>query len=198
MWCTWLSFLQGAVVDDGGDGDGGLGFCSIASWRFGLVLFPVSNSSGVFCLLHDFSGGLCGGGVQGLVVLVDCVDHQLGVLCGGFGIDVVFFAASLCIDIGFLCELLFIDGAHIVSGVADLVTYGMAAGGQGIVLSLPKWFRWSCYRLRLLCEVCLTNPWGRVGCFSHLFRWFASPSGFLLFGVPGSLSETLDTLDPAM
>ena len=69
-------------------------------------------------------------------MLVDCVDHQLGVLCGGFGIDVVFFAASLCVDFGFLCELLFIDGAHIVSGVADLVTDGMAAGGQGIVLSL--------------------------------------------------------------
>ena len=100
------------------------------------MLFPVSNLSGIFCLLHDFSGGLCGGGVQGLVVLVDCVDHQLGVLCGGFGIDVVFFATSLCIDFGFLCELLFIDGAHVVSGVADLVTDGMAAGGRGIVLSL--------------------------------------------------------------
>ena len=67
----------------------------------GLVFFPVSNSSGIFCLLHDFSGGLCGGGVQGLVVLIDCVDHQLGVLYRGFGIDVVFFAASLCVDFGF-------------------------------------------------------------------------------------------------
>ena len=70
------------------------------------------------------------------MVLVDYVDHQLGVLCGGFGIDVVFFAASLCVAFGFLCELLFIDGAHVVSGVVDLVTDGMAAGGRGIVLSL--------------------------------------------------------------
>ena len=100
------------------------------------MFFPVSNSSGIFCLLCGFSGGLCGGDEQGLVVLVDYVDHQLGVLCGGFGIDVVFFAASLCVDFGFLCELLFIDGAHIVSGVADLVSDGMAAGGRGIVLSL--------------------------------------------------------------
>ena len=69
-------------------------------------------------------------------MLVDYVDHQLSVLCGGFGIDVVFFAASLCVDFGFLCELLFIDGAHIVSGVADLVSDGMTAGGRGIVLSL--------------------------------------------------------------
>ena len=64
----------------------------------GLVLFLVSNLSRIFCLLHGFSGGLCGGDEQGLVVLVDYVDHKLGVLCGGFGIDVVFFAASLCVD----------------------------------------------------------------------------------------------------
>ena len=100
------------------------------------MFFPVSNLSGIFCLLCGFSGGLCDGDEQGLVVLVDYVDHQLGVLCRGFGIDVVFFAASLCVDFGFLCELLFIDGAHIVSGVADLVSDGMVAGGRGIVLSL--------------------------------------------------------------
>ena len=103
----------------------------------GLVLFPMSNLSKKYFVSPMASLVVfCGGGEQSLVVLVDYVDHQLGVLCGGFGIDVVFFAASLCVDFGFLCELLFIDGAHIVSGVADLVSDGMAAGGRGIVLSL--------------------------------------------------------------
>ena len=68
----------------------------------GLVLFPVSNLSKKYFVSSMASLVVfCGGGEQSLVVLVDYVDHQLGVLCGGFGIDVVFFAASLCVDFGF-------------------------------------------------------------------------------------------------
>ena len=44
----------------------------------------------------------------------------------------------------------------------------------------------------------LTNLWNRVGCLSHRLWWFTSPSGFLLFGEPGSLSEASDSLVSAM
>jgi len=104
----------------------------------------------------------------------------------GFGIDVVFFAASLCVDFGFLIELLFIDGAHVVSGVADLVTDGMAAGGRRIVLSL----RSGLDGLVIVCDCFVRFVLHLLVCSSWCF--FTSPCGIAACRLGGAGEATGD------
>jgi hypothetical protein len=69
-----------------------------------------------------------------LAVVEEIVVHGDGVLCEGFYTNDVFFDVVSCAGIRVLCGLPCTNCAHDVSGIANLVTDDMAAGGKRTVL----------------------------------------------------------------
>jgi hypothetical protein len=76
---------------------------------------------------------VCVGGGR-LAVVEEIVVHGDGVLCEGFYTNDVFFDVVSCVGIRVLCGLPCTSCAHNVSGIANLVTDDMAAGGKRTVL----------------------------------------------------------------
>jgi hypothetical protein len=76
---------------------------------------------------------VCVGGGR-LAVVDEIVVHDDGVLCEGFYTNDVFFDVVSCVGIRVLFGLPCTSCAHNVSGIANLVTDGMAAGGKRTVL----------------------------------------------------------------
>ncbi|CAN6320573.1 unnamed protein product [Urochloa humidicola] len=80
------------------------------------------------CIFHAFSGEVHVGGWRGLAMLLGLMEHNTGVLCGGFDIDDVFLGNFLCVGIRFPYELLFASRVSVVPGVAGLATNNMVTG----------------------------------------------------------------------
>jgi len=101
-----------------------------------LVYLSVSHVPGVSCLLWIFSGVVYIGGGWGLLPVVVCVEHDDGVICGGFITGDDFFDTFLCVGGRIFCALLCAVHAHAASVSGGLIPADMGAGVQRIILSL--------------------------------------------------------------
>ena len=102
----------------------------------GLVYLSVSHVPGVSCLLWIFSGVVYIGGGWGLLPVVVCVEHDDGVICGGFITGDDFFDTFLCVGGRIFCALLCAVHALAASVSGGLIPADMGAGVQRIILSL--------------------------------------------------------------
>ena len=95
---------------------------------------PGADPTRNLLLPHAFSGDYVGGD-RSLAVDVGHLEHEC-VLGGWFSADEAFFDAFFCVGIRTHRELICAGYVQGVCSIAGLATTDMAAGGQGIVLSL--------------------------------------------------------------
>ena len=83
-----------------------------------------------------FSGVVYIGGGWGLLPVVVCVEHDDGVICGGFITGDDFFDTFLCVGGRIFCALLCAVHALAASVSGGLIPADMGAGVPRIILSL--------------------------------------------------------------